>query len=923
MTFGVILSGCAGLIYEILWIRQLTEVFGHTTLAVSVVTAAFMAGLALGGAAADSLVAGGGGRLLRIYALCEAALAVFGWFSRDILRRLEPFASASVGIGWFPIVLLALGPPTFLMGLTLPLLVAHGSDQDFSDQVLGHFYGFNTLGAALGCLLGGLWLPPRIGITATLRLAAGLNAAAMAAALLAEEKQIAPDPRTNAVTRGPSLLVLLLAFISGLAAFLCEVAWFRCLQLLMGSSIHTISLILFCLLSGIALGGIFYRRFAARLGGVAGWVWIELALGLALWAGLASYERLFFLEASWSAWIQSTLTSRLLAHALFGIILIGPAAVFMGLSLPCLWAAFSHGGAGRAEIGSFYCANTAGSVAGSLLGAFVLLPAYGPERTLTAALLLNVGMAALVALGYRESGKRVLPAAMAGLIVVMALLRPAWDKNLISSGLFVTGLGYSGVSGLKELRERLKPARLRYYADGISATVSVKEYPDGKRSLQVNGKTDASSNLDLLTQMLLGYVPLMLRWNASDVLVIGLGSGVTAGTLGLSPAVKSIEVVEIEPRVREAAAFFSVENHGVLSDPRLSLVTADARHHLRVGARRYDIIVSEPSNPWISGIASLYTREHFFNVREHLSSKGVFCQWFHSYSMSEKDFRMVLETFSAVFPEVMLFRGGSTSDYLLLGSMAPWSADRRSIEEAVSGTAAIGDDLSRFRLAGALPLLGGSYVLEGADWRRYSQGAPFNTDDRPLLEFSASRNLYRNEEMAIYRSLENARGSELPSFLRQGRKLEAGLLAEIGAASLSLRDFPRAYRLLDEAVRRNPTDPRANLDFARLLDRIGFQRESERRLLSTAAKTPRFSEAFFYLGDLYARRGEAEKAIPWFQRGLSLEPDNSRANLSLGTLYLRLGKIKDARAVFERGLRSPRMDEQTRFLLREKIKSLR
>ena len=931
LVLCAVLSGCAGLVYEALWTRRLTEAFGHTTLAVATAAAAFMVGLAIGSLAADPLARRYPGGPLKMYALAEAAIGLFGWFSRGWLALIERWASSGRGIAdlasangaaWFGIFLAALAPATVLMGLTLPLLVmSYSAAERSAGDGFGRVYGWNTLGGALGCLLAGIVLPPWIGIGGSLRVAAALNGAAAAVAVgIAPRRRETAEAAKNAMPAG----FLVLSFLSGGVGMVCEIAWFRLLQLLLGSSTQTISLILVVIVLGLGLGSLCYRAACVRRAPDAGgWAWLQLLLAASLLAGLFGFDRLAYVGASILADPRFSYGTRLLIQGCFCAAIALPATVIMGLSLAWLFG-WASGDRAASEVGVFYGANAAGCVVGSALTAFYLLPAWGMERTLRAAALLTVLTAGAVALrAFRRSGASRRQAGLAaGLAASIVLLPKALEPAILSSGVFLYGPNFAQSRTFREFREQALSEPLLFYADGLSATVTVKE-GTGSRHLQINGKTDASTGTDRLTQLVIGYAPLMLNPLADRVLVIGLGTGMTAQALAQSARVHAVKIVELEPRVAEAAAFFDADNGGLLRDPRVSLVFEDARRFLSADGDAYDIITAEPSNPWVSGVASLYTRESFLKARRRLTAHGVFCQWMHAYRMSEDDFRSVLATFASVFPHVLLFRAGSTFDYLLIGSNEGWPGTAAA-SALVDESPALRGGLARLQLqdssrdssrsAAPFDLLAGEFALGDQAFRRYAAGAALNTDDRPILEFSAPKHLFASDQEQIYASVESARNEEFPGEIFPDKvTLDAKTVQTVvAAASLSLQDLPRALRLLRAAFERDPADSRAESDYARALIRAGRPDDAETILLAVVARNPRFAPAYFHLADLHAMRGEIPKALSWAERGLRLDPKDPRANISVGSLYLGVGKKDAARRAFERALKVRPLDEPTR-----------
>ncbi len=324
----------------------------------------------------------------------------------------------------------------------------------------------------------------------------------------------------------------------------------------------------------------------------------------------------------------------------------------------------------------------------------------------------------------------------------MALLAttPEWDRELMTAGVFFNPartLRDFGVEGLRDAADRRE---LLYYSEGVDGVVAVVGSGE-RRSLLINGKPDASSNADLPTQVLLGQLPMILHPDPRTVMVIGMGSGVTAGSVATHSTTERLQIIEISKEVIEAARFFDPENGSVLDDPRVEVVRADARNHLLASSDRWDVIVSEPSNPWLTGVANLFTREAFELLRQRLAEGGVVAQWFHTYNMSPDDLRSVFYTFGSVFEHVSLWNP-SVGDLILIGSETPRPLDFLRLVEAFSSPAVVAD-LERIEI-GSYDEFALTYLLDREGLDVFSEGAEMNTDDRPRLEFGAPRNLYRS-----------------------------------------------------------------------------------------------------------------------------------------------------------------------------------
>ena len=334
-----------------------------------------------------------------------------------------------------------------------------------------------------------------------------------------------------------------------------------------------------------------------------------------------------------------------------------------------------------------------------------------------------------------------------------------WDRDLITSGAYK----YARQTAAADLESSLRAGHLEYYREGAAGTVSVRRLA-GSRSLAIDGKVDASNGGDMLTQRLLGLLPTLLHPDPRDALVIGLGSGVTADAALASGDVQHLDIVEISPEVAEASVLFNRENHQVLSKAGVRLLIGDGRTHLRLSARQYDVIISEPSNPWMAGVAALFTREFFESARARLRARGIFCQWSHTYEIAESDLRSIVRTFTSVFPDGTMWLVGE-GDLLLIGSVSPGIGDRVAavVERSQSGAVpAMLADLGIPRDSAPFVLLslfaGGPHELA-----RFGDSAVLQTDDRMSLEFTAARAMHAPPEGQAAHLRALAAGAALPA----------------------------------------------------------------------------------------------------------------------------------------------------------------
>src|SRR5438874_287368 len=662
LTYGFLffLSGATGLIYELLWVRVLYQSFGSTIQSVTTVVAAYMGGLGVGawlfGRRADRAA-----RPAALYGWLEIAIGIFGILSPLVLGlahwvyigtagalALGGATSVALRFGLAALVLLI---PTTLMGGTRPVLTRAlmGEDRGLLKASLGRLYGLNTLGAMTGTALAGFFLIEFVGVRASLWATAALNLAIGVAAIQLGRRQdaveVAPTPVEQNLHQPPPTLdhlhnlALVLLALTAFAALLNEIAWTRVLIMIVGGSTYAFTLILLVFLLGIGLGSMIVARRSAPRAETAATA--ALAQGVT-GVGAATLFVLFGLLPSYIIYVFQlpglTAASRLvLMGVAVGAVVLIP-AIGMGMTFPLLTDLTARSRAARgADVGAAYALNTIGSILGAVLTGFVLVVALGTQATLRLGLVIN-GVAALalalvavrgVAEGSSEDRRlrvRVLSAAILGtLAVVTAVAGPGWSTRLIDLGPTIYARQRMNKT---ERRLFLKHAGVRQlsYREGPNATVSVWE-SEGGRTLRVNGKVDATDVGDMDTQVMLGLAPLVSRPHAKSALVIGYGSGVSASVLADAPEMARVKIVEIEPSVLLMDSLFWSVNRAVLARPNVRVVVDDARSALQLDRDRYDIIVSEPSNPWVAGIATLYTPEFFRIAQRRLADDGAVVEW--------------------------------------------------------------------------------------------------------------------------------------------------------------------------------------------------------------------------------------------------------------------------------------------------------
>ena len=758
VLLGFFLSGAASLMYEVVWVRMLGLIFGHTVHAITTVLVVFMGGLALGsyvcGRRIDRVR-----HLLRTYAWLEIGIGAYALLTPGLIdairivylsyaRRFEPSFDVLtlIQFGLSTAVLLV---PTSLMGATFPVLSRFVvQDVGAVGRRVGALYALNTFGAVVGTYLVGFHLLPVLGMrmtlvgTALLNLAVGggvlLAARAWGEAILVRGPEQDDRPAATARGEGPTFarVLMLGAALSGAVAMIYELAWTRALTLVIGSTTYAFSAMLLSFLIGIAAGSAWVARRASRVPATAGlFAALQIAAALLSLVVLALFDRLpdvFLLGFSISRAPEFIVALQIVLSI---AVMILP-TFCLGAALPCaihlLCTQLSSVGL---SVGRVYAYNTTGAIAGAFAAGFLLIPWIGVQTTLRAAILVNllIGLGVVFTLGLRLRWA-TWAATLGGVAVV---LLPSWDLAVMSSGVSTYADFYA--RGGRQWRQGIQEQVL-FYRDGIGATVSVHQGKD-ERSLRVNGKADASTGADMATQVMIGHLPALLHPEPKTVLVIGLGSGVTVGAL-TQYELDRIDVVEIEPAVAQAASFFASESRHALADPRVKLVVADGRNFLDTTSARYDLIVSEPSNPWIGGIATLFTVEFFEQARARLAEGGIMAQWVHGYAMAPEDLQMVAATFRAVFPQASLW-SPVAGDFILIGTSQPQVVHLGRVRDLYTRYAGIRQDFELSGLTSPEAILR-AFVLDDYDLDSLAAGALLNTDDKLPLEFSAPRNLYRD-----------------------------------------------------------------------------------------------------------------------------------------------------------------------------------
>jgi len=836
------LSGAGGLIYESIWSRYLGLFVGHSAYAQIIVLVIFLGGMSLG-----AHLAGRWSTRLRSpllwYAGIELAVGILAHVFHDTFLATTSWAYESVFpslagttlivVKW-AIASAMILPQSVLLGATFPLMSAGvirmARAEASPGRLLGLLYFANSIGAAVGVLFAGLVLIETVGLPGTLivagfmnviaGLAAGLIARTHARQLLNEEVRpstvvapaestgpAAPSTRSSAEI-GDVRVLLWVAFGTAVASFVYEIAWIRMLSLVLGSATHSFELMLSAFVLGLALGAFWIRGRADQLAnpmrflGIVQWVMGVLAV-----ATLPLYVESF----DWMASVLRTVQQNengyrvfLMTRYLVALLVMLPATFCAGMTLPLITRMLMRGGSGERAIGTVYAVNTLGSIVGVILAALVLMPLLGLKRLLVFGALVDIALGVWLVLRSSRLSLRVPVLGTAAILLLVAVMSK-FDLARLTSGVYRHGVV-----------ERKGTYSFPFYKDGRTATVSMRRGMDGFVTLATNGKPDASMEKawmdsteapseqrqlrrDIATQLLLPLITLAHAPRAQHVAVIGHGSGMSSHVLLGSPHVREAVTIEIEPEMIKASRFFRPANRRVFDDKRSHFVIDDAKAYFASSGRKFDLILSEPSNPWVSGVSGLFTQEFYTRVKHQLAPGGVFGQWLHLYELSDGLVTSVIAAIDTVFPSYEIFYT-SNADILIVASNAPlpdpnWNVTRfPGIAHDLRHVVAVGpESFEALRLGGRAALH--PMVL--------SHGIA-NSDYFPVLDLGAERMRFMHESADGYTGLSEGRFDVVAALT--GRRAGFGRHAvtatpEIARPSaLSLGTRIRAVRTLPSAV---------------------------------------------------------------------------------------------------------------------------
>jgi predicted membrane-bound spermidine synthase len=688
-----VLSGAAGLFYESVWSRYLSLFVGHGAYAQVIVLVIFLGGMALGAA----LVSRRSEKLrdpLYGYAMIELAIGLVGLVFHDLLYlpvtnwaydTLFPAlgGGSAVGVAKWSLAGLLILPQSILLGATFPLMSAGVIRRAPArpGTVLSFLYFTNSLGAAAGVLIAGFYLLKLAGLPGTLLAAAIINMVVGLVALFVAKLRPPEVSPESVATEAPAIetdagllagttlrrLLLFVACGTAFASFVYEVAWIRLLSMVLGSATHSFELMLSAFILGLALGAFWIRRrtegLTRPLAALAG---VQVAMGASAIMSLWFYHESFY----WMADLMAAVGRTSQGYAVFNLARYGlcllimlPATFCAGMTLPLITRTLLVSGSGERAIGAVYSWNTFGSILGVSAASLLFIPLLGLKGALIFGGLLDMALGVVIALLLLKRGAPVRRlVTLSGLLVVVAPVSMALgvklDRALLSSGVFRTGKIARGMP-------------VDFYEDGRTATISmIRAAEQGRMNIATNGKPDGSLDPvwfkactpsdslrsmggDDPTQVLLPLVTLAHHPRARSVAVIGHGTGMSSHTLLASPDIESLVTIEIEPVMVEGSRHFLPANRRVFEDPRSVHAFTDAKAYFAAANRRFDIIMAEPSNPWVSGVSGLFTTEFYSRVKRYMAPGGILGQWLHTYELSDE---LVLSIFSAVHRNFVDYR---------------------------------------------------------------------------------------------------------------------------------------------------------------------------------------------------------------------------------------------------------------------------
>ena len=944
------LSGAAGLVYEVIWVRLIDKIIGSAPFAVATVLSVFMAGLALGSYLSGRIVDRftRRGALLALYGGMEISIGLYAMLVPLLIQALQPIyqsiydrllnhfwcypVAAFIGCVFILIV------PTALMGATLPVLcrfyvlrLAHIGART------GWLYGLNTIGAALGVILCGFVLIKSLGVFMSLVLFACINGVIGLSCILVSRFfmvdntpsgplcQHAPATTATPIPDHPHAGTIhwgvLIFAVSGFCAMAYEVLWTRLLGLIAGPTTYCFSLVVATFIIGLALGSILFGRLADKARNPLSWLtgtqmaaaMMALAVSQLLGNGQFFFAKLIHTY-------NETFSHLVLMQSLVLFAVLLAPTLLLGAAFPLVNRLYvqSIADMGR-RLGTAYALNTLGALAGSVVAGFVLVPWVGKMNGLRLVILLQFCLSGgVLALTWTRPGHRRWRLSVAGLVamgcMVIAIF-PNWRTDLLSRGWYRdvdalqsdldrVGWAQALMKGARQIADHRQGLDVVFQGEGTCGFTTVEKETTSLGTVEYamfnSGKADASSHGDRSTQTLSAHIPMLFHPGAQKVMLLGLASGMTAGEILLYP-VEQLDVLEISRSVATACrTYFHPWNNGCLEDPRTRLIVQDGRNHLALTRQSYDVIISEPSNPWMAGLANLYAMEFFQLARGRLTPDGFFAQWIQAYEMDRETFSLLGRTFAAVFSNSVLIKVGPV-DYLMLG----FNNDDGRFDWAVAHKNAVYARASTLVTFPNIDFL--SHLIMTEDLHLLFGEGRLHTDDHPFLEFSAPRTLYHGD-WDIERMIGQRRwlSSATKRFLTDHNDFATLLnLVEFAASAnvpmfnvlpfsqLEKSDQLRYRKIVEDYCGRVLVPSYGIFNSVDLKTACaGIQAAAiEEKMMAEAGAT---AIDHYNLALAYIAEGEQQRAADDLRKAIRLDPDNEPALTALGLILAETGLLDEA-----------------------------
>ena len=766
------LSGFAGLVYETVWSHYLKLILGHAAYSQALVIIIFMGGMA-GGAWITSRLASEHRNLLLHYAFIELVIGLFGAGFDPAFQEIYSITFTNILPALdnpvliqsykFLVTSLLILPQSLLLGATFPLMT-EGFIRKFPKkpgQSISLLYFYNSLGAAIAALVSAFYLIGTLGISGTIFTSGMINIFIAALVFCLSKNDMDTNMSRNSATMfDGSRLLLFVSFLTGLSSFIYEVTWIRMLSLVLGASTYAFELMLSAFITGLAIGGYFISKYLdsiARPAFLAAIIQVVMGVFAIITIFLYGYsfEMMSFFMAAIDETYQGYYLFSLFSHSIALAIML-PTTVCAGMTLPILTYILLEPGKNNKCIGQVYASNTLGGIIGVLFTVFVGLPVFGLKGALLTGALIDISLGLILfnTFTYKTRLKSPVLITVVILFVAICLVTPfKFNYKMLASGVFRHGSA--------ELDDKTS---ILFHKDGKTASVTVSEWDHKKITIMTNGKPDAAITMDIneppsideATMTLLAALPLSIYPEARTIANIGMGSGLTAHTVLAMPGIERIDTIEIEKEIINGAKYFQPETERIFKDSRSHIHIDDARTYFSTQQIGYDIIISEPSNPWVSGVSSLFTTEFYTLIRTHLNTGGLMVQWIHMYELNMEILVSVLKAISENFSYFQIYFADD-GDLILLASE---SNPIKSPHEAIFGNTTMKNQLARVHVHN-IDDLRFRYLGDQSLYKPFINTFPIktNSDYYPVLDLQAERSRFLRDSIS---ELLNMRLSPVP-----------------------------------------------------------------------------------------------------------------------------------------------------------------